>query len=316
MKLVILCYHYIRKRAPKSGIYPVTPKFFAGQLDRVHRAGYRFIELSALCDAIRARDLSRLPEKACLITFDDGLRESFELGYSVMAKKGIPGGFFVVSSALDRERVLEVHKIHYVRSRMSDKRLLALCTAKWKAQLSRTPSSVIREQYPWDGPQSGELKYLLNFLMRGSDRKRFLASILQDELGVDEAALASRLYMTARQIQDLGGQHFLGSHSDTHRPLAQLSEDQIDRDIRRSMSKIKKASGQEVRAISYPYGGRTAFDRRVLRASRMAGLDCGMTVLKGVNHGPDILKNAFALKRFDTNDVFGGRDSALHREGI
>ena len=39
---------------------------------------------------------NKLPKKSCLITFDDGLKESYENGLPILDDMGIPAAFFII----------------------------------------------------------------------------------------------------------------------------------------------------------------------------------------------------------------------------
>lgn len=95
----ILMYHQVSPQpSPKFRRYTVTPRAFDAQMKWLARAGYRTITLDDLCTA-RAKQVS-LPERAAIITFDDGYEESAAYAVPLMARHGFTAIFYLVASLL------------------------------------------------------------------------------------------------------------------------------------------------------------------------------------------------------------------------
>src|SRR5437879_1520972 len=123
--LIVVTYHYVRPtfEAPFAGIHGVTPAQLEGQLRRLATAG-EFVSGRDVLDAVRGTGC--LPERAILITFDDGLREQCEHALPVLRRLGIPGMFFVNTQPIALGTVSTVHKIHLLRAHTPPERLEAL----------------------------------------------------------------------------------------------------------------------------------------------------------------------------------------------
>lgn len=95
----ILMYHQV---SPQPSLnfrrYTVTPRAFEAQMEWLARAGYRTITLEDLC-AAQAKQAS-LPERAAIITFDDGYEESAAYAVPLMARHGFTAIFYLVASLL------------------------------------------------------------------------------------------------------------------------------------------------------------------------------------------------------------------------
>lgn len=124
MRLLIINYHYFREKKPPSGIYPLTLKEFTDQIDELAKL-YQFISQEQLVDWVRK---DSYPEKNfCLLTFDDGLKEQVDI-FELLVRKGIGGIFFVITNPIRYNIVVDVHKLHYIRSVMQDERLFEFLT--------------------------------------------------------------------------------------------------------------------------------------------------------------------------------------------
>lgn len=311
-KLIIVNYHYIRETAAVRGIYNITPEAFSRQIESIHAAGFHFVSLDDLHTAIREGDCQRLGQKACLITFDDGLRESYELGLSILDSKGIPGAFYVCAATLGKESVLDVHKFHYIQSELSSHDIVNHLSPHLRSRVGKVADAVVKAQYVWDDFSTAKLKYLINFLLNPEERQAVVQSMF-DQCVSSESVFAEKLYMTHAQIQDLAKRDFLGGHGNMHIPLAGLSAEALRQEIANSKSALDKVSGGCAESISYPYGGETAISEDVFCESRRQGFVSGMSMIRGLNTEHDLINGGMRLKRFDTNDVYGGKSEAIYR---
>ena len=73
----------------------------------------------------------------------------------------------------------------------------------------------------------------------------------------------------AKQMADQGME--LGSHSLTHRNLAQLDDADLREEVRGSRERIQEATGHRVKAFSYPYGNAGSFTLATEKAIKEAG---------------------------------------------
>ena len=88
----ILCYHRFGAKASKM---VVTPEAFGAQLDYLARNGYHVVRLSQLGDFLAGK--RGLPERALVITIDDGHVSVHEHAFPLLKKYGFPATFFVYS---------------------------------------------------------------------------------------------------------------------------------------------------------------------------------------------------------------------------
>jgi biofilm PGA synthesis lipoprotein PgaB len=105
-ELTVLSYHEVvdpaRARQPS---YAVTPTDFVRQMDWLRNRGYRFVGVD---DLLAARAGKRpLPEKAVLITFDDGYQSVYENAWPVLKLFRIPAVITVVGGWLESEGTVD-----------------------------------------------------------------------------------------------------------------------------------------------------------------------------------------------------------------
>jgi peptidoglycan/xylan/chitin deacetylase (PgdA/CDA1 family)/GT2 family glycosyltransferase len=97
----------------------------------------------------------------------------------------------------------------------------------------------------------------------------------------------SRQLLSLDQIRDLHGHGVqFGSHTLTHPYLTNLSDRDLEREVRDSKCKLEDLLGTEVNSFSYPYG---AVDMRVRGAVARAGYKVAVTAQRGLNCWEDRL---------------------------
>lgn len=101
-KLTVLSYHEIAER--DDALVPqfaVTPTMFVRQMDWLRNNGYHFVSVN---DVLADRDGKKpLPEKAVLITFDDGYTSVYRNAYPILKMFRIPAVITVVGSWLEEK---------------------------------------------------------------------------------------------------------------------------------------------------------------------------------------------------------------------
>lgn len=106
LKVPILMYHYISVPPPDADEYrvdlSVTPDMFRQQMAYLRDNGYTAIDFYDLTSAIVNQ--SELPEKAILLTFDDGYLDNYEAAYPILQEFGLEGAFFIVTEFIDMGR--------------------------------------------------------------------------------------------------------------------------------------------------------------------------------------------------------------------
>ena len=297
MILLAVNHHYVVEEPPRAprAIFPTTVAELERELGLLSQA-FEFVGCGELLAAVRGE--AGLPERACAVTFDDGLRCQYEVALPVLDRLGVPAIFFVPGLPLSEGRALAVHKIHALRERMGDHELLA--------RLGRQRLDVERAtaMYAYDAPEAAAVKYLLNIGLDSTERDALL-----DEVFGDEAVFARELYMSRQQLGELGRRGLLGAHSSLHRPLSKLDDAELEADLRSSATVLARGDGEAApRAISYPYGTSDAVDERVAAAAGLAGFELGFTMEPALNR---TLEQPLLLARIDVNDAPGGRHAKL-----
>lgn len=92
----ILCYHRI---GPGTSPMVMSRSAFAAQLEYLARNNYRVIRLRDLADFLEGR--RQLPQRAVVLTFDDGHVSAYQHVYPLLRQYGFPATFFLYTDFLN-----------------------------------------------------------------------------------------------------------------------------------------------------------------------------------------------------------------------
>jgi peptidoglycan/xylan/chitin deacetylase (PgdA/CDA1 family) len=303
--LTVSNYHYIRKdfSTPYPSIFGVTPNGFKEQLKFFINEGDLITPSQFL---LNFRELVSSKENFFLITFDDGLKEQFDLALPILDDLDLQAVFFANSMNSEENRVSTVHKIHLLRSVLSSQKLLDILRQHQIDGLNKKELSVAKANYRFDDALSAELKYLLNFKISFDKQESLVQSIFENFFS--ESEILESLYMSKSQLQHLAKINCLGSHTHTHHPLGLLSRDKLIYELEHSKNYFEQISGGPIQMIAYPYGTSEACTNLVAESAKKVGYLYGFTTKKGI---VDASQNKLLLNRFDCNDLIGGKNFKL-----
>jgi peptidoglycan/xylan/chitin deacetylase (PgdA/CDA1 family) len=312
--LLVVSYHHIGDEAEYAfpGIHPVSPAVLADGLHRLSTV-FTFVSQGDVVAAARGRKV--LPEYACLITFDDGLRSQGELAVPVLDRLGVPAVFFVNGSPYAEHRVLTVHKVQWLRSQLGavelSRRLPRVYQDITGAPLSLESlgisDDIVRRQYSYDSLEEARLKFLLSKNVFAPALQEALVDELFRAVVADEAGFARRWYMEDLSLKDLARRGWLGLHTHRHRPLGALTDGDIADEIVRCrgvLAALTSANEDELQSLSYPYGMADQVSARVAAIAAGCGVRIAFTMERGILRSFDA---PLLIPRLDANDIPGGK---------
>lgn len=296
MPLLAVNHHYFRESGPRRGIYPISRELLlseVGQLREHWRMADEEDVLAYCAGELTAHD------RICVLTFDDGLKEQMD-AIRALTEIDACAICYVPTAPIVDGVMLDVHKLHMIRSARSDDELAVSLDRMFDFSKYAFDDDMLTTQYRYDSPISRRVKYFLNFVLDKERRDRWMSTLFEELFG-SEADACEQLYMDADDVRYLATLGLLGTHSHRHLPLATLSEHDATMEIQRSMDILESISGRAVHGISYPYGGKSAVSDRLFDIARQCGLRYGFTMERGINAN-DTRHDLF-MKRIDTNDV-------------
>lgn len=303
-KLFIVMYHYVRdlRHSRYPEIKGLDFELFRQQI-RFLKENFHIVRMEDVIEA--AKTGKALPEKAVLLTFDDGYADHYANVFPVLMAEGVQGSFFIPGKTFMEQKLLDVNKVHFI--------LAAAPLDKLKAELFSLMNYYRGSEFVFPSNEELYAEYGKANRFDNEDvifAKRMLQTVLPEELrgiiasrlfktyiGVSEETFAYELYMSREQIRCMknSGMH-IGLHGYDHYWLGNLSQNQMEKDIMEAHHALQEFLDEEW-VMNYPYG---SYNEEVICAVKEAGGTLGLSTRVSV---ADLDQDDhYALPRLDTND--------------
>jgi peptidoglycan/xylan/chitin deacetylase (PgdA/CDA1 family) len=307
-KLVtIVMYHYVRElkysRYPK--IKGLDTSLFKEQISYINK-NYNVISAYELMHAVESN--YNLPERSLLLTFDDAYIDHFTDVFPVLDKYKLPAAFFPPAKCILEHQVLDVNKIHFILSSVSDKKCLVNDIYTFVDQYRSEYSLNTNERYydicgnksRYDSLEVVFIKRMLQRELPETLRKIITDNLFKKYISIDESAFSQELYMDIEQISHLQRNGmYIGSHGYDHYHLNSITETKQQEEIDLSLQFLKNIGSDIDRWIMcYPYG---KYDSTLLNILENRGCVVGLTTDTDIAHLER--DNNLTLPRLDTNDL-------------
>lgn len=305
--VTIVMYHYVRDLAHSR--YPeikgLSREGFENQLHHLLH-NYTPIRMEDLLTSVSRG--TKLPPKACLLTFDDGYIDHFLTVFPILDRHGIQGSFFPPVRTVKDFRVLDVNKIHFVLASVPDKRRIVSRIFNAMDEMRPDYGLAGNEEYYHEVAVPGrfdtaEVVFIKRMLQRHlpeSVRTGIIHRLFSEFVSEDEDAFARELYMDLDQIQCMYRHGmFFGGHGGGHLWMDSLSPDMQAREVEASIGLLVEIGMEpERRVFCYPYGG---YNDSLVGILRKGGFKVGLTVEPVVASLDS--NDPMTLPRLDTNDL-------------
>jgi peptidoglycan/xylan/chitin deacetylase (PgdA/CDA1 family) len=255
-----------------------------------------------------AQGRAALPERACLLTFDDGLLDHFTVVFPRLLRRRLTAGFYPPAAPVLERRMLDVHKIHAILAATTDAAALARRVRELidqaRGRWDLPPSEALYRQHAeasrFDPAEIVFVKRVLQKGLPAAARAALVDALLAEVVGVPEPVLAQEWYLDLAQLQAMADAGMaIGGHGAEHVWLDTLPRHAQAEELRRTRDFLARVHGGRAPAdwaLCYPYG---AYDGHTLALLREAGGALGLTTRVAVAD----LAAPLELARLDTNDL-------------
>ncbi len=261
----VLTFHRIREDRQPLEWFDTCPCHTMGQFSHAIEQLAREHEIVGLSELADRRDG---PKSLAAITFDDGWRDTFDIAFPYLEKKGIPATLFVTTGKI-------AQACPFWQQRLGELFRMASGQDADAGELPQRLRDVfgIRRQGPISVKAFRETVSRLKTTGGSPDdviERNFSGFAKQEFVPrcfVDEAEIVA---MSRSCIS-------IGSHTCTHPLLDQLPEQKIRSELVDSKQRLESLVGRPVNMIAYPNGN---FDERVLDIARGVGYSLGCTTFE------------------------------------
>ena len=271
--LRILGYHRVLDDDPgefafDDGVISATTKDFRRQMEFARR-NFNVVSFRDLAECERSN--RPWPERALLITFDDGYRDSYTNAFPILKELNLPATFFLITGHVGRADLLWWDLIAYCFLHTPHRSVtlpevsrapLPLCT-RGQRRLA------VRSILSWIKLASEEIKD--DFLFR-----------LPSELGVSLPRHTERMHLSWNEVREMSRHRIeFGAHTVTHPVLSRVCEGRLEEEVRQSKRDIEESLGTPVLVFSYPVGDKLTYGDPARRAVARAGFRYAVSYLEG-----------------------------------
>jgi peptidoglycan/xylan/chitin deacetylase (PgdA/CDA1 family) len=297
-RVLILAYHRVlpadalRAHPAEPGMY-VTDAAFRRQMAFV-TAHYQVLSMDEWLGSWSTGGLDP-GRQYCLITFDDGWRDNYEVAFPILRELGLPATIFLATRFIGTADWFWSQQVAFLLMR-GDLRRLATARAAPPA----SPWSALRglAGRAADGARRAEeVSRAIQRLKRHPPARltafcRELGQTLQTPLPAERACL------TWEEVAEMSAAGVaFGSHTATHAILTGMPDEAVRQELQASRRALEAAAVRSTPVFCYPNGDA---DARVARLVRAAGYAAAVTT----RHGVEALTptEPFALRRVGVHE--------------
>jgi peptidoglycan/xylan/chitin deacetylase (PgdA/CDA1 family) len=299
-------YHYVRpiKSSPFPNIKGLEVEYFKRQIEFFQKF-FHFISMQDVLDCVYQN--KELPHNSILLTFDDGFKDHYQHVFPLLKKLEINAAFFPPALPIVENRVLDVHKIHFILDSTSNYQLIVdeifHLIKKFSIEFElKKPEEYFSELAISSRFDNKEIVFIKRILQRNLPptlRSKITDLLFKKFIKESENDFSSKLYMNIDEMHEMvdDGMYF-GSHSYSHQWLSYLSSEELKIELDNSIKFCDKVnSGTKNLVMCYPYGD---YNQNTITQLIKSGFKAGLTTKVG---DATISKpNIFSLERYDTND--------------
>jgi peptidoglycan/xylan/chitin deacetylase (PgdA/CDA1 family) len=283
---VILLYHRVSQLPTDPQLLCVTQRHFADHLE-ILRKEYNPMGLQELSQVYQE---GNLPERAVVVTFDDGYFDNLAHAKPMLAQYDIPATVFVTTGYLGRRRECwwdELERLLLYPGILPTTLTLTLDGKRhhWNLGDAASYSEEAYQRYrTWNVRErvvSGsrqELYNALHPLIRPlSDEKQCeVLDALLVWAGMERVFRSTHRTLSTDEVRRIaeGGLVDVGAHTITHPVLSLMPPALQQPEIQGSKARLEEILGRPVTSFAYPYGLHSDYSAETIAVVKQCGFTC------------------------------------------
>jgi len=241
--LLSVMYHGVTERDYDPPVWTQLPvEVFKSQLLYL-RDRYAMVSLPEVVRALRGGP--PLPERAALVTFDDGVRNNFTVAFPILRELGIPACVFLTVDLIGTAEILWFDELYLLLSEGVRRRVELPLPGVADAAYRR---GEIREAYRL---MAGALK------LTAADSRQEVMARLRDTVPLDWTPYRDDFgLLTWEEVREMeaSGLVGFGTHTATHRILSELKEAELEGEVAGAGRTFARELGYPPAAFCFPNG--------------------------------------------------------------
>lgn len=209
------------------------------------------------------------PQRAVIITIDDGTADSLHFAAPILYRRRIPATIFPVTSVIGNKDMIWTHKLAWLEANGHEPDVVsAMQSAGFPARAEHeSVSDYVRRTFRVDTPET-------------------LEAVLQ-KCGISATELAAKYhpYIEPDEMRDVDVDFIeFGNHTHTHPVLSALTEDQQRTEIIKARDILTEITGSPPIAFAYPFGLARHYDATSRRVAEETGHRAIVDMRRRINH--------------------------------
>ncbi len=260
-QVIILVYHRIGPVTDKWSINPMLHhKLFEEQINYFSK-NFEIISLNALSEMITK---GTIPEKAVVITFDDGYKDNYEVAFPILKKYNAPATIFLATGAIEEKKLFWWDLINYVLFHTDMKSIDIQGIGSY--QLISNEDKI-------------ETGLNIQEKLKKMDNNK-KESIIEELINLTDVNIPEKLgknyILSWREIKRMEKKGIeFGSHTVNHPILTNVSLDEAKWEIINSKNCIEENLATEVKSFAYPNGD---YNAKILSLVENLGFSSSVSV--------------------------------------
>jgi peptidoglycan/xylan/chitin deacetylase (PgdA/CDA1 family) len=309
---VILMYHRVAQKNLDPWSLCVTPDHFAKHMEALQKHANPM----SLRELVQAHHEGRIPDRAVVVTFDDGYADNLHRAKPILERFSTPATVFVISGCIGKNQEFwwdELEQILLRPYRLPETLNLGINGNRHEWTLGTAVDYTAEDhrrdanRTVWEAEPGSRLFFYYSVWQKlqplTDEQRRHALDEIIAWAEVKPAARTTQRPVTFEEAIRLeeGALLEVGAHTVTH-PFLSAHPLSLQRDeIRQSKADLEDVLGHTVTSFSYPHGNYTA---ETVSLVREAGFSCACNTVSG-----NIWRNAdlFQLPRFEVRN-WGGEE--------
>ena len=298
----VVTYHYVRHKQESFPYFRyLNFDNFRRQLDYFQSTGY-MLSMKEFIDIINGD----IPLKdGYVLSFDDGIRDHYDIVFPELVKRELWGIFFISSLPLTHSKMLDVHKIHCLLGRYGGKEMLSSLRSDFHFDTIPTENKKNNFSETYLNQNNDKDTYIfkrtLNYILEDDVRRNVINALMLKYF--NENDLVNSYYMTEGQILEMHSAGMLiGAHSVNHSVMSKLTHDKQNEEINDSFLVIENIlKNKSLRLFCYPYGGHESYTYQTESLLKKNDCKASFTTESRKVTKKDLIDSPYAIPRIDCN---------------